>query len=107
KSQLKNRFDVYYYKPSFIEIDEIFDGLSYKTLGEISHKVTSGATPKAKGDSYIEEDEGGIPFIRSGDINIDDKINFNNVLFIKDEVNQTQLKGSQLQKGDILIAIVG
>jgi type I restriction enzyme, S subunit len=65
----------------------------------------SGATPKSKGDAYVEED--GIPFIRSGDINVDDIIDYNNVLFIRDDVHNNQLKGSQLQKGDLLIAIVG
>lgn len=105
KSELKNRFDVYFYKPSFIEIDKVFSQLPHKTIGEISFKVTSGATPKSKGDAYVEE--GGIPFIRSGDINVDDIIDYNNVLFIRDDVHNNQLKGSQLQKGDLLIAIVG
>lgn len=105
KSELKNRFDVYFYKPSFIEIDKVFSQLLHKTIGEISFKVTSGATPKSKGDAYVEE--GGIPFIRSGDINVDDIIDYNNVLFIRDDVHNNQLKGSQLQKGDLLIAIVG
>ncbi|RZK10099.1 MAG: hypothetical protein EOO46_11795 [Flavobacterium sp.] len=107
RSDLKNRFDVYFYKPAFIEIDKLFQGLAFKTIAEISLKVSSGATPKAKGEAYVEEGQGGVPFIRSGDINFDDKIDFNSVLYIKEDVHQNQLKSSQLQKGDLLIAIVG
>jgi restriction endonuclease S subunit len=106
--EIEKRIDPHFYRPEFIEFYEKLEKteFEFKTIGEISEKVTSGATPLSKGDSYITQEE-GIPFIRSGDINEDKNINFDEVLYIKNEIHDKKLKGSKLKKGDILIAIVG
>jgi len=106
--EIEGRIDPSFYRPEFKILERAFVDGKYeiKTFREIAEKISSGATPLAGGDSYTNKDE-GIPFVRSGDINIDKSINFDDLLYIKDEIHQKKLKSSQLKKGDVLIAIVG
>jgi restriction endonuclease S subunit len=106
--EIKNRIDPHFYRPAFIQFYQQLEKTKFeiKTIGEITEKVTSGATPKSKGSAYTTQEE-GIPFVRSGDINEDKNINFDEVLYIKDNIHNKLLKGSKLKKGDVLIAIVG
>ena len=100
--------DPSYFRPVFKELDKILSETKYSvdTLKTLSNKITSGATPLSGGDAYTNQNE-GIPFIRSGNINPDNKIDFDNLLFVKPEIHNKKLKSSQLKKGDLLIAIVG
>lgn len=106
--EVKGRIDPGFYRPEFKELEKVFTGGKYKikTLKEIAEKISSGATPLSGGDAYTNKEE-GIPFIRSGDINANKSIDFDDLLYIKKETHQTKLKSSQLLKGDVLIAIVG
>jgi len=106
--EMDNRIDPHFYRFEFIDFYKKLKKTKFelKTIDEISEKVTSGATPLSKGDAYTAPEE-GIPFIRSGDINEDKSINFNEVLYIKKEIHEKTLKSSKLKKGDVLIAIVG
>lgn len=105
---IENRIDPHFFRPEYIQFYSEIEKSKFeiKTIGEITEKVTSGATPLSKGDAYTSKEE-GIPFIRSGDINEDKNINFDDVLYIKEDIHNKLLKGSQLKKGDVLIAIVG
>ncbi|MEM4625543.1 MAG: restriction endonuclease subunit S [Candidatus Pacearchaeota archaeon] len=107
-NEIEGRIDPFYYKPAFIQFYLQLEKTKFeiKSIGEIAEKVTSGATPLSKGNAYTSKEE-GIPFIRSGDINEDNNINFDEVLYIKQNIHNKLLKGSKLKKGDILIAIVG
>ena len=107
-NEIEGRIDPHFYRPAFIQFYKQLEKtkFEFKTLGEIAEKVTSGATPLSKGDAYTSKEE-GIPFIRSGDINEDKNINFDEVLYIKQNIHNNLLKGSKLKKGDVLIAIVG
>jgi restriction endonuclease S subunit len=102
------RFDPFYYRPAFEAISKIFSIAKdrVKTLKQLSIKITSGATPLSGGEAYVEKDC-GMPFIRSGDINQDNEIDFDNLLYISLETHAKKLKSSQLKRGDLLIAIVG
>lgn len=108
RNEMDGRIDPHFYRPSFIRFYNILQKSKFeiKTIGEISERVTSGATPKSKGSAYTTKEE-GIPFIRSGDINEDKMINFDEILYIKSEIHNKLLKGSKLKKEDVLIAIVG
>ena len=75
-------------------------------MKNLSTKITSGATPLAGGDAYTDQNN-GIPFVRSGNINPDNKIDFDSLLYVKPEIHNKKLKSSQLKKGDLMIAIVG
>ena len=108
RNEIYGRIDPHFYRPSFIRFYNILQKSKFeiKTIREISERVTSGATPKSKGSAYATKEE-GIPFIRSGDINEDKTINFDDILYIKSEIHNKLLKGSKLKKEDVLIAIVG
>ena len=99
--EIENRIDPHFYRPEFIEFYKKLEKtkFEFKTIGEISEKVTSGATPLSKGDSYTTQED-GIPFVRSGDINEDKTINFDVVIYIKKDIHEKKLKGSQLKKGE-------
>ncbi|MBN2094337.1 MAG: restriction endonuclease subunit S [Candidatus Zambryskibacteria bacterium] len=107
-SEIEGRIDPSFYRPEFKILEKAFvDGKhQVKTLKDIAEKISSGATPLSGGDAYTNK-EVGIPFIRSGDINADKNINFDDLLYIKEDIHQKKLKSSQLKKGDVLIAIVG
>lgn len=104
---LNNRIDPYFHKYYF---NKAFDSLKkssdIKYLGEIAELITSGITPKAGGKDYTTSDK-GIAFIRSGDIDINGDINFDNLIYITPEIHNTKMKSSQLKRNDIMIAIVG
>ena len=103
-----NRFDPYFHQAMFDALEKELALSSYKVtkLKHIATKITSGATPLSGGDAYTTKDL-GIPFIRSGEINQFNDINFYDVLYIKPEVHNGSLKSSKLKKGDLMIAIVG
>jgi len=106
--EIQTRLDPSYFRPIFKMLDKIFSTTKYnvKTLKNLSTKITSGATPLSGGDAYTDQDS-GIPFVRSGNINPDNEIDFNSLLYVKQEIHNKKLKSSQLKKGDLMIAIVG
>lgn len=109
KKKLGNRYDPYYYQDYFKEAFESVDKCVYpiKKIKELAVLVTSGITPKSGGDAYTEDKENGIPFIRSGNIDINGNLDFDELLYLKSEVHNTTMKSSQVHKNDLLIAIVG
>lgn len=106
--EIQTRLDPSYFRPIFKMLDKIFSTTKYnvKTLKNLSSKIMSGSTPLSVGDAYTDQSD-GIPFLRSGDINPDNKIDFDNLNFIKQEIHSKKLRGSQLKKGDLLIALIG
>lgn len=104
-----NRYDPYYHNEYFEEAFKCLkDTSNYKLvrLSDISTLITSGITPKSGGDEYTDP-EHGVAFIRSGNIDIMGEVDFDNLLYIKREIHDTRMKSSKVQKGDIMIAIVG
>ena len=105
---IDKRYDPYYHKEYFVKA---FESLSQskttlKKLKEISSLITSGITPLAGGDAYTNIED-GVAFIRSGNIDIDGDIRFDDLLYLKKEVHNTKMKSSKVLKNDIMIAIVG
>lgn len=108
-SDLSNRLDPYYSLKCFQESFEAvhlgkFPVVSLKSLTTL---ITSGITPKSGGDAYVDDKLNGIPFIRSGNINIDGELDFNDLLYIRPDIHKTIMKSSQVRKNDLMIAIVG
>lgn len=104
-----NRYDPYYHNKYFEKAFKCLKETSnYKLirLSDISTLITSGITPKSGGDDYTDP-EHGVAFIRSGNIDIMGEVDFDNLLYIKREIHNTRMKSSQVQDGDIMIAIVG
>lgn len=102
------RFDSYYYQKEFKDFFNHLENSTYKvrSLKEISSKITSGITPTSKGDDYVSP-EIGIPFVRSGNIDINGDLNFDELLYLSNEIHNTQMKSSKVLKNDLMIAIVG
>jgi len=102
------RFDPYYHKPyfedAFAELGKSYYPIA--RLKDIAEFITSGITPKSGGDDYTTVNE-GVAFIRSGDIDINGEIDFDDLLYIKKEVHNNKMKSSQVRNNDIMIAIVG
>ena len=107
KSELENRWDAYYYLPKFKELEDKLKSKNIKKISELSERIFSGSTPLSKGDAYTEDKNSGVPFVRSGDFNIDGSINFDDLVYLTDEVHNKQLKSSKLKNNDLLFAIVG
>ncbi len=107
-SILGERYDTYYHQPYFEEAFSKLSSSQYptKSLRDISLVITSGITPKSGGSDYSNQTE-GIPFIRSGDIDINGDIDFDNLLYITQSIHNTKMKSSKVMKNDIMIAIVG
>ncbi len=108
KDEIEKRIDPHYYQPTFLHFEQLLNLSKYPKckIKALAIKVTSGATPKSGGDAYTTK-EFGIPFIRSGDINELNIVNYDDVIYIKPDIHNKTLRGSQLQKDDVLIAIVG
>ena len=73
----------------------------------MSSLITSGITPKSGGEAYTDDKETGIPFIRSGNIDINGNFDFEDLLYLKPEIHECIMKSSQVHKNDLMIAIVG
>ena len=99
-----NRWDPHFsaYKLTRVNISKY----PIKSLDDISTVITSGATPKAKGEGYTTKEK-GIPFIKSGMIDKLEYINSDDFDYILPQIHNTMLKSSQLKQNDLLIAIVG
>ena len=80
--------------------------MNSRQLREISKSIFSGITPKSGGDSYTDE-QNGVRFIRSGEITDDGVVAGRSEVFLKTEVHNGIMRGSQLKENDLLIAIVG
>ena len=109
RSELEARLDPYfshnYFKEAF---STLFRGkYPVHSIKELSTLITSGITPKSGGEAYTEDKENGVPFIRSGNIDINGDIDFEDLLYIKPDIHETIMKSSQVKKNDLMIAIVG
>lgn len=108
-SELSNRLDPYYSLKYFQQSFEAIHLGKYPivSLKSLTTLITSGITPKSGGDAYVDDRLNGIPFIRSGNINIDGELDFNDLLYIRPNIHNTIMKSSQVRKNDLMIAIVG
>ena len=102
------RFDSYFHQGYFKSAFSSLKLSKYPILRikDIAEKVTSGITPLSGGEAYTTKDE-GIPFIRSGNIEISGLINFEDLIYLKPEIHNTTMKSSKVKYGDLMIAIVG
>ncbi|RPH89868.1 MAG: hypothetical protein EHM73_07705, partial [Chroococcales cyanobacterium metabat2.561] len=100
------RLDAEYYQPKYDEIENYFKTFKLIKIRDlINYPVSSGATPKAGGDDYTDEDV-GIPFIRAVDLK-DGEVDTNNFIFIKRYVHDLTLKKTKVKKNDVLFSIAG
>lgn len=108
KGEIEGRFAPHFYKPEFFELENRIKrlGIVFSKLKKLSRKIFSGMTPLSGGDAYSDK-ENGIVFLRSGDYSEQNDIDFDELIYLKKEIHQRDMRHSQLQKNDLLIAIVG
>lgn len=100
------RFDSEHWEPQYEDIIKKFKRFKTIKLGSlVSYPISSGATPKAGGDDYID-DGSGFPFLRAVDL-VDGRVNASDLLYIKDKIHYGMLKRTQLKKEDVLFSIAG
>lgn len=109
RSELEARLDPYYSQEYFKEAFNALARGNYPlySIKSLSSLITSGITPKSGGEAYTDDKETGIPFIRSGNIDINGNFDFEDLLYLKPEIHETVMKSSQVHKNDLMIAIVG
>jgi type I restriction enzyme, S subunit len=102
------RIDPYSNKPYFQKLFNAIQNSQHNvlTLGNLSIRIFSGTTPLAKGDAYVDPPN-GVRFIRSGEITTEGTVTPTSEVHISDEIHTGKMKSSQVQNGDLLIAIVG
>ncbi|MBA4319489.1 MAG: hypothetical protein C0412_13895 [Flavobacterium sp.] len=108
KSQLEGakRLDAEYYQPEYLKLESDLkkNGLVLNFFSDILRKVnslTGGATPL--GADYPTT---GVKFLRVQNI-MPGYLDFENVVFISQKINDNQLKRSQLIDNDVLLTITG
>lgn len=89
------------FKSQFVEMFNNCECLE-KTLEEITTKITDGSHNPPTGVS----DNTGYLMLSSQNV-IDNKINYENVRYLKKEDFEKENKRTNLQKGDVLLTIVG
>lgn|GEM_PF-569284 len=105
---LGDRIDAYSNKPYFQELFATIQS-SYHcvvALSVLSERIFSGTTPLAKGNAYVEPPN-GVRFVRSGEITSEGSVTPTSAVHVSNEIHDGKMRSSQLQQGDVLIAIVG
>lgn len=81
---------------------ELPDGWEWVRLGSLVTKLGAGSTPLGGSKIYVDE---GIKFIRSQNIR-NDGLKLEDIVFIPEYINE-KMKGSIVEKGDVLLNITG
>lgn len=105
---LGERVDAYSNQPYFQKLFATIQSSQHHVtnLGNIAELIFSGTTPLAKGDAYVDPPN-GVRFVRSGEITKEGGVTPSSEVHIREEIHNEKMKRSQLQRGDLLIAIVG
>lgn len=105
---LDRRIDAYSNQSRFKKLFSYIQSSHYRvaTLRELASRIFSGITPLSKGDAYVLPPS-GVRFVRSGEITGDGEVTPTSDVHISDTVHNGMMRRSQLESGDLLIAIVG
>ncbi|MCS7185307.1 MAG: hypothetical protein NZ870_05255, partial [bacterium] len=97
------RIDAEYYKPEYLQIRELLQGLSTKQIKEISESVISfGAYSLC---NYISYTSKGIPYLNVENIK-EGYIDWENIKYIDERTNNL-LKKSQVREGQVILTMAG
>lgn len=107
-NELRRRIDAYSNQARFRNLFTYIQNTRHPvaTFEQLATVIFSGATPLAKGDAYVEPPE-GVRFIRSGEITSDGEVTTTSEVHLASAIHDGPMKRSRLQRGDLLIAIVG
>lgn len=105
---LDKRVDPYSNQPRFRKLFTHIRASKYRvaTFKELATRIFSGVTPLAKGNAYASPPD-GVRFVRSGEITADGEVTPTSAVHLSAIIHNGMMKRSQLETGDLLIAIVG
>lgn len=108
RGMLGRRIDAFSNQPHFRNLFVRIRNVGHRvaTFSELTDVIFSGVTPLAKGNAYVEPPN-GVRFLRSGEITLAGSVTDESDVHISETTHNTTMKRSQLQYGDLLIAIVG
>jgi len=99
------RWDYDYNQIKYVDFEKKLQSIETDPLQSFcKQSITKGETPLWKGDKYVTEEE-GVLFIRSENIR-EYGLDLNSKTFISTDVHE-RMQRSQIQAGDVLLAIVG
>ena len=106
RGEIEGRTDPFYYKPEFSSFVQKLRKGKYELIdfGKVISEMSGGATPKAKGEAYLEK--GGIPFLRVQNIT-EEGIKLEDVKYINEETHNKYLRRSKLKPKDLIFTITG
>lgn len=108
KSELENKMEVSYHLPEISDLEKKIRRITSKKLSDFILNLSSGATPSVdEEDKFYSNSIEGIPFIRVQNLQINGKLNLDDVKYINKETHEGYLKRSQVSGGDLLIKITG
>jgi restriction endonuclease S subunit len=107
-SELENRLEPEYYTPDLRSLEDLVRKHSDHKLRHYIQGISSGATPSTtQPKKYYTDKENGYPFLRVQNLQINGKLNFNNLKYINEKTHNGKLHRSQVEEGDLLIKITG
>jgi restriction endonuclease S subunit len=107
-SELESRLEPEYYTPDLRNLENIVRKQSDHKLRHYIRGISSGATPSTtQPKKYYTDKENGYPFLRVQNLQINGKLNFNNLKYINEKTHNGKLQRSQVEEGDLLIKITG
>ena len=108
RSELEGKFEVSYYQPEIKKLEDIIRSKTNRRLKDFAVKLASGATPSVtEEEKFYSDSVKGIPFLRVQNLQINGKLNTEDVKFINIQTHQNYLKRSQVKEGDLLVKITG
>ena len=106
---LKERFDVNYYKNEYKELDKKLNNSKWKieSLEDLGVEISGGATPKLdKYNTKYTTKEKGVPFLRVKNIG-NTILDLKGLKYITKETHERDLNRSKLKGGDLVFTITG
>ncbi len=107
RGELEGRFDAFYYKQEFIELEKKVKNVLTHKLRDLIRYIASGATPdKDNPDLYYSDIKTGVPFLRVQNV-LAEGLDLSDVIFINQETHNKMLNRSKVFEDNLLITITG
>ena len=106
-ADLAGRLDPFYHLPEFAEVERKVLARGGRPLGGMIRGMASGATPQLsrRGELYADA-EAGAPLLRVQNIT-EEGVNRRDLVYIRREVHESDLRRSRVLGGDLLVTITG
>ncbi len=108
RSEIEDRLEPNYYRPSISSIENIVRSKAKKRLRNYALSLAGGATPsKTESEKYYSDSDNGIPFLRVQNLQTTGELSLDGCIYINEETHNGMLRRSQVSEGDLLVKITG